>query len=125
MDAACGERTIICDPASKRLEVLTEAREGIHRVQQLLRLFQRELADVQTEMESELAIGGLAIFANYFFDGLIVDWVVQSKILLDTVRRQSAEVQELVLMLRQKLQETWCRREEVREQRRRVVESAS
>lgn len=51
-------------------------------VQQQLRRFQQELADVNKNAESDLMVetGSFLTFADYFFDGLIVDWIVQSKI---------------------------------------------
>ena len=46
-----------------------------------LRRFQEELADADQRLHVSLKdIGGLTVFADYFIDGLITDWVVQSKI---------------------------------------------
>ena len=46
---------------------------------QLLR-FKNELADADKRLQVSLKIDGFTTFADYFFDGLIMDWVVQSKI---------------------------------------------
>lgn len=61
---------------------IDKANQFVQQVQHLLRNFQRELEDVQTERESTLSvdISGFSTFADYFFDGLIFDWIVQSKI---------------------------------------------
>lgn len=42
--------------------------------------FRRELADVSLDEEVSIEIGSFATFADYFFDGLIADWIVQSRI---------------------------------------------
>lgn len=48
--------------------------------QHLLRTFEMELKDVNASTNLEINIGSFATFADYFFDGLIADWIVQSKI---------------------------------------------
>lgn len=61
---------------------MDDAKALIHDVQYWLRKFNRELKDVQVnQVESmDLELDGLTTFADYFFDNLIMDWVVQSKI---------------------------------------------
>ncbi|WP_321371935.1 hypothetical protein [uncultured Draconibacterium sp.] len=61
---------------------MDEAKSLIHDVQYWLQKFNRELSDVQiNQVESmNLQLDGLTTFADYFFDNLIMDWVVQSKI---------------------------------------------
>ncbi|MDN5365932.1 MAG: hypothetical protein PWP44_1135 [Thermacetogenium sp.] len=103
---------------------LNEARIDVHRAQQLLHLFERELADVKEEMKID--IGGLATFADFFFDGLIVDLVVQSRIhkSLDCTKQQKARVQEAVARLRQMVDEAQNSLKEIHEQRRQIIENA-
>ncbi|OME99722.1 hypothetical protein BK124_09120 [Paenibacillus amylolyticus] len=45
-----------------------------------LRRFQKELEDVEMAVHADLHLGGLLSFADYFFDNLFVDWMVQDKI---------------------------------------------
>jgi hypothetical protein len=45
-----------------------------------LRRFQKELEDVKMAVNTELHLGGMLSFADYFFDNLFVDWMVQDKI---------------------------------------------
>lgn len=45
-----------------------------------LRHFQKELTDVDTISEFHIETGDFLSFADYFFDGLIADWLVQSRI---------------------------------------------
>ncbi|MBS5335177.1 MAG: hypothetical protein UC708_02925 [Anaerovoracaceae bacterium] len=42
--------------------------------------FQRELYDVQGHLNFHIDLGGFLTFADFFFDGLIADFMVQSKI---------------------------------------------
>lgn len=71
-----------------------DARTEVRRAQRALSAFQQELADVGRHSEIRIDIGGMLSFADYFFDGLIVDWVVQGKISqsleqVTTVRKQT------------------------------------
>lgn len=66
------------------------ARQHAHTAQRDLLRFQRELADANQRLHVALEIGGFSKFADYFFDGLISDWIVQSKI--NNASRQCAEM---------------------------------
>jgi len=59
---------------------IDDARNGVNNAQNKISQFKRELADVQKSTEVQINIGELASFADLFFDGLIFDWIVQSKI---------------------------------------------
>lgn len=59
---------------------IDEARNQAHSAQRSLRHFQEELADAGKLLKAELEIDGFSKFGDFFFDGLIFDWVVQSKI---------------------------------------------
>ncbi|MDO4547857.1 MAG: hypothetical protein Q4D04_07165 [Clostridia bacterium] len=52
---------------------LTQARDSI-------RLFARELRDVNEMDDIDIAVDDFLGFADYFFDGLIADWMMQSRI---------------------------------------------
>ena len=56
------------------------AKQYAYEAQRRLRRFQEKLADAGQRLGVSLEIGGFSKFADYFFDGLIADWVVQSKI---------------------------------------------
>lgn len=45
-----------------------------------LRRFQKELRDINTVMEIRLDVGEFLSFADFFFDGLVADYLVQSRI---------------------------------------------
>ena len=61
---------------------IDEAKSHIHYVQSCLNKFRREFADVRTQdlPDMNLQFDSFTTFADYFFDNLIFDWVVQSKI---------------------------------------------
>ncbi|WP_411678792.1 hypothetical protein [Clostridium thailandense] len=59
---------------------IDEAKEYMYYAQSKLRSFKRELTDVKLNVNIEINIGSFETFADYFFDGLISDWIVQSKI---------------------------------------------
>ena len=45
-----------------------------------LQIFQRELNDVNLSLNLRMEIGGFLSFADFFFDGFVADYLVQSKI---------------------------------------------
>src|SRR5687768_10193323 len=68
----------IISTAIKRGKMDT-ARDAMQSAQHLLNQFNKELGDINTGI-LELPSGGFSSFADYFFDCLIVDWLVQSSI---------------------------------------------
>ena len=59
---------------------IDKARQGINNVQRQIHQFKKELADVRSQVELRIDISEFESFADYLFDGFIVDWIVQSKI---------------------------------------------
>ena len=59
-----------------------------------LLVFQRELQDVQGAIDLKVEVDGFLTFADFFFDGIIMDYVVQSKIA--EARRQIEQAIPLV-----------------------------
>lgn len=59
-----------------------------------LRAFQRELRDVTSLGGLQIDVGGFLTFADFFFDGVIADYLVQSKIV--RARKQVMEAIEQV-----------------------------
>lgn len=45
-----------------------------------LQIFQRELKDVNLPIHLRMEVGGFLSFADFFFDGFVADFLVQSKI---------------------------------------------
>lgn len=59
---------------------LDSARAEVTEAQLALHHFQAELADVQITAEMKIDIQGFITFADFFFDGIISDWFVQTRI---------------------------------------------
>jgi len=87
---------------------MDDAKNAAHHASQALAYFRRELKDVEMVINVEsINLDGFTRFADYFFDGLIVDWVVQSRIneSLESVRSARYQVSGLLQYLRQQLQQ--------------------
>lgn len=102
------------------------ARESVHHVQQLLRVFQRELADVDSRTDIDLDISSFLTFADYFFDGLIVDWVVQSRIgrSLDSAVQAAERVHGIVQKLQINLKKTQTEYDVIEQEKHKLIEQA-
>ena len=60
---------------------IDDARQAAYEVEPALRRFQRELADVGGQAgAAQVEVSAFETFADFFLDGLIFDWVVQSRI---------------------------------------------
>jgi len=72
-----------------------------------LQIFGRELRDVQGPFDLRIEIGSFLSFADFFFDGLVADYLVQSKI---TDAREQVEdaigyIEPIINQLRQQMAE--------------------
>jgi hypothetical protein len=59
---------------------LDEAMDYIQNAQKNLGRFEKELQDVHLTLTIELDVNSFLRFSDYFFDGLITDWIVQGRI---------------------------------------------
>ena len=75
---------------------MDDARYEMERAKRALQGFRKELADVEQSLHLSLEIGDFLTFADYFFDGLIADWLVQSKI-----QDAKAQVENAIIQVRQ------------------------
>lgn len=77
---------------------IDDAKDYAMKAQDALRVFQRELKDVLYLDEIQFNISSFDKFADFFFDGFIADWVVQSHIKdsLDSVNRVIRQVDSIV-----------------------------
>jgi len=103
---------------------IDEAREYADNVQHLLRDFGHELADVGGRSNLSIDIGTFAVFADYFFDGLISDWVVQSRIneSLNRARSLSEDVRAIIRELDARRRESTARLEALSAERKKLLE---
>ncbi|RYY89074.1 MAG: hypothetical protein EOO15_07155 [Chitinophagaceae bacterium] len=81
---------------------IDDPRAALHRAQQALQHFANELTDLGHSVQWQLDLGGLTTFADYFFDNLITDWIVQQGIhrSLEATRDLGRRVEQLVMELR-------------------------
>ncbi len=82
---------------------IDDASDAAKRTQSLLRRFRTELADVRISEEIQMDISGFAKFADFFFDGILADWFMQSKI--NTTKESVRTVQNQVQSVMRKLRE--------------------
>ena len=59
---------------------IDDARNAASEVQTKLNRFATELTDVNVSSSITIDVDGFVKFADFFFDGLISDWIVQSRI---------------------------------------------
>ena len=59
---------------------IQEASQCVERAKSDLNILQRELTDVHILMDFRVEIGQFLTFADFFFDGIIVDYFTQEKI---------------------------------------------
>ena len=85
-------------------EKINRARQALYKVQHHLYHFNRELGDIRAS-DVMVRFDGLTQFADFFFDGLIVDWIVQSGInrSLDNTRELYKSVLHIIHQLKARL----------------------
>lgn len=105
---------------------IDSARKSAQRAQRQLRRFQEELADADQRLQLSLDIGCFSKFADFFFDGLIADWVVQSKIkqASSACSRTTSQVSSAVNACQRRLTETKQEIEKIGKQRQEFIEQA-
>lgn len=59
---------------------MSKAQGYINSMQRHMNIFARELKDIDNNIETDLKLDSFLGLADYFFDGFIVDWLVQSTI---------------------------------------------
>lgn len=88
---------------------LDDAKTNIQSVQSKMRRFQKELLDVNLSEENMFVdTTSLLKFADYFFDGLITDWIVQDQIneSLQLTKTQFEKINQIIEKLNDQYQET-------------------
>lgn len=81
---------------------IDHAKNSAGEVQRLLSRFRSELADIRINSQIQFEISSFAKFADFFFDGLLADWHMQSKISesKESVRRVLMEVNAVMNKLK-------------------------
>lgn len=78
---------LVCD--LMKHSKMKDAASLMEQAKQDLQIFQRELQDVCVSGNLHMEIGSFLTFADFFFDGLLADYLVQSKIA--DARKQTEE----------------------------------
>lgn len=81
---------------------MNNAERELAQAREAMRTFALELRDVDEIVDIHIVMDDFLGFADYFFDGLIADWMVQSRI--DTARAQVSEALQKVHMAKSRLQ---------------------
>jgi hypothetical protein len=105
---------------------IDDARSEINEVQARMSRFKRELADVQKSLRLEIDISRLDTFADFFFDNLIVDWVVQSKIVrsLEQARETKTLIENAVVKIEARKRAAESEFKALQEKHLRLVENS-
>lgn len=70
---------------------MSDAEDALPELQRRLNRLSAELKDVSLSLDHQIDTGGFLSFADWFFDGLFVDWMVQSQI--HDFQKEIAQVQ--------------------------------
>ncbi len=70
---------------------MDQAKQNMEQAKYDLRNFSRELNDVNMTCHLDIETGDFLSFADWFFDGFVVDWMVQ-----DRIRQASGQVDEAI-----------------------------
>lgn len=78
-----------------------DSKRNMQQAKNDLRDFSRELEDVNMSNNLDIETGDFLTFADWFFDGLIVDWMVQDRInnASDKVDESIAKVEDILRQL--------------------------
>ncbi len=79
---------------------LEDAQDAVEQARSEMRNFQRELKDVDRALEFQVDVQGFLLFADFFFDGIVADWLVQSKI-----SEAAEQVEEAIVLVNELLED--------------------
>lgn len=105
---------------------LDEARAQAHVAQRQLRSFEHELEDLGQRLRASLEISPFSKFADWFFDGLVTDWMVQTRIQesLAAAHRTLSKVEGALAKVEARLSEAQERLARTEAERKAFLESA-
>lgn len=84
---------------------MDEAQSLMESAKMDLKRFQKELSDVNISLDLRMEIGSFLSFADFFFDGFVADYLVQSKISDAKVQVSEAiyEVEQILNELKRRM----------------------
>ncbi|WP_168118873.1 hypothetical protein [Paenibacillus sp. HB172176] len=105
---------------------IDEGRSAVQAAQHGMRRFQKELQDLERNVNVTIDIGDMLKFADYFFDGFFTDWMVQGRI--NNAARQIDDkrdyVQGIVAKLEIELRKEESRLAELQRKQSSLIEGA-
>ncbi|WP_019228744.1 hypothetical protein [Sedimentibacter sp. B4] len=112
--------------ASENISPVDEARKYAEESQRMLSRFKKEISDIIMITGSEISVTSFDTFADYFFDGLIYDWVVLSDIgkSLDTVKNIKNQTDKAMSKLYEEKVTEEFMINQIEEQINRIIENA-
>lgn len=81
---------------------MNDAEALVQQARSALKRFQKELMDVENVEEFHIETGDFLAFADYFFDGIIADWLMQSRI--NEAKTQVENARQKVMYIMRQLQ---------------------
>ena len=81
---------------------ISDAQDEIDEAKRALRIFGKELDDVDEATGLNVELGSGLQFADIFFDGVLADWIAQNKI--DRAKQQVADAMRQVYAVRSQLE---------------------
>lgn len=81
---------------------LEDAQDALEQARYEMHSFQKELRDVRIPLDFRVDIDGFLYFADFFFDGIVADWLVQSRI--QESREQVDDAREQVTLILEDLE---------------------
>lgn len=81
---------------------ISDAQDEIDEAKRALRIFVKELDDVDEATGLNVELGSGLQFADIFFDGVLADWIAQNKI--DLAKQQVADAMRQVYAVRSQLE---------------------
>lgn len=81
---------------------ISDAQDEIDEAKRALRIFVKELDDVDEATGLNVELGSGLQFADIFFDGALADWIAQNKI--DRAKQQVADAMRQVYAVRSQLE---------------------
>lgn len=81
---------------------MNDAEALVQQARSALKRFQKELMDVENVEEFHIETGDFLAFADFFFDGIIADWLMQSRI--NEAKAQVENARQKVMYIMRQLQ---------------------
>lgn len=82
-------------------DYIDEAKRNSYKIKECISSFKMELSDININLNIDIDLDSFTVFADYFFDGLFVDWYVQSNI--NNALYNARELKQNIIVILQNL----------------------